>query len=197
MKLETLRKQKVKIVKAKVPSYQEDLLTADDIDEFDSGSTESPVFNFASPFRNRLRPRKYKGIGNQETDFGKRIRLKKRPGAFWAKRFGQGSLGSIGSIEPTVRPGLFKVRQRLSPSTSTSTEADSINGQEEVKIEDYKRKYRPFFEGIYSKLTKGKEGSEGGRRYGIPRRRSTTATPPITVGKHLGKYFVMIHLWTI
>jgi len=181
VKLETLRKQKVKIVKAKVPSYQEDLLTADDIDEFDSGSTESPVFNFASPFRNRLRPRKYKGIGNQETDFGKRIRLKKRPGAFWAKRFGQGSLGSIGSIEPTVRPGLFKVRQRLSPSTSTSTEADSINGQEEVKIEDYKRKYRPFFEGIYSKLTKGKEGSEGGRRYGIPRRRSTTATPPITV----------------
>jgi len=181
VKLETLRKQKVKIVKAKVPSYQEDLLTADDIDEFDSGSTESPVFNFASPFRNRLRPRKYKGIGNQETDFGKRIRLKKRPGAFWAKRFGQGSLGSIGSIEPTVRPGLFKVRQRLSPSTSTSTEADSINGQEEVKIEDYKRKYRPFFEGIYSKLTKGKDGSEGGRRYGIPRRRSTTATPPITV----------------
>merc|ERR1712123_7851 len=192
VKLETLRKQKVKIVKAKVPSYQEDLLTADDIDEFDSGSTESPVFNFASPFRNRLRPRKYKGIGNQETDFGKRIRLKKRPGAFWAKRFGQGSLGSIGSIEPTVRPGLFKVRQRLS-STSTSTEADSTNGQEEVKIEDYKRKYRPFFEGIYSKLTKGGDASDSGRRYGIPRRRSTTAAPPITVGKNLDAEIYEVH----
>ena len=86
---------------------------------------------------------------------------------------------------------MFKVRQRLSSSASTPTESDSTSEQGEVKIEDYKRKYRPFFENIYGKLTKGSDGSDSGRRYGIPRRRSTTAAPPITVGKDLGKYFDM------
>ena len=181
-RLESLRKKKYNYSKDRTsstsaPSYQDDLLTAEDIDDTGAPSTESPAFNFASPFRQHFRPiRKYGGSGN-EKDFGRRI--KKRPG-FWVKKYSSDAFG--GSIEPTRRP--YKYRNRLASQTSTTTTETIL---ESVK-EEYKQKYRPFFEGIYSQLTEKPEteSEETSRRFGLPRRRSTTPNPlpsSYTVGK--------------
>ena len=129
--------------------------------------------------------------------FGKRIRTRKRP-AFWPSRVAGGEEGA--GIEPTVRPtGPLVLRQKLiavsEPTAATALEA--------LKTEDYKKKFRPFFDQLYSQFNKGGEeeaglealeieaanslttdGPPALRRLGLPRKRSTTPQPPITVGKH-------------
>merc|ERR1712106_1154932 len=84
-KLESLRKQKNK---SKDPTYQGDLITGDDADEYITEGPESQVFGFVKPFRNRLRFKKFKGLNgagpgadaSAAGKFGKRLRSRKRPG---------------------------------------------------------------------------------------------------------------------
>jgi hypothetical protein len=75
-------------------------------------------------------------------------------------------------------------------------------GQEVLKTEEYKKKFRPFFDQLYSQFNKGEDfgaevevetgnealsvtdGPLAPRRLGVPRKRSTTPQTPITVGKH-------------
>merc|ERR1711983_635932 len=157
-----------------VPSYQGDLLTAEDIDDTDSQSTEAPAFNFASPFRRFQRPK----YGN-EKDFGKRIK-KKRPG-YWVKKHTSDKIGLFGgSIEPTRRP--YRTRGRLSSYTSTSTTESTTQGND--------NKYGPYratFEQIYKDaFNDDNVDTESDRRFKLPRRRnyiprSTTPAPPFTV----------------
>ena len=157
-----------------VPSYQGDLLTAEDIDETDSSklpSTEAPTYNFAQHFRNRQRPWGKNG--------GRRLRRKKPSRGFVVKKHVKDTLGLFGSVEPTRRP--FNPRTRLgSYTTSTTTAPDSAEGQDQVN----KKKYRPFFDEIYSRLTteKAETTADTNRRFGLPRKRSTTAAPPFTAG---------------
>ena len=99
-----------------------------------------------------------------------------------------------------MRPtGPLVLRQKLiavsEPTAATALEA--------LKTEDYKKKFRPFFDQLYSQFNKGGEeeaglealeieaanslttdGPPALRRLGLPRKRSTTPQPPITVGKH-------------
>lgn len=172
-RLETLRKQKFKKISTSAPSYQGDLVSGEDI----SPSTESPTFNFASPFRNRFRP--FKKFDNLPEDFGRRTRKKKKTGV-WVKKYsfkgGEGLSGGS-SIEPTRRP--YVPRARLSSYSSTTTET--------AKVDDYKQKYRPIFEGLYSQLTTEKTETtekEENRRFGLPIRGRRTTTPSAyTVGK--------------
>ena len=85
-------------------------------------------------------------------------------------------------MEPTVRP--YKIRTRLIPSPTEAAAGDDT--EVVVKTEEVKRKLRPFFDQLYKEVVQGGEGGAGSadsRRYGLPRRRSTTGAPPITVGK--------------
>ena len=179
-RLESLKKKfKFGKDKTKSPSYQGDLLTAEDIDDTDAvqpPATESPVFNFASPFR-PLRPlgrpiRKFGNGGDDKEGFGRRIK-KKRPGV-WVKKYTRDRLGGI---EPTRRP--YKVRPRLASYTTTTTETAAAAAEGEAEYKQ-KQKYRPFFEDLYSQLTESPDTEadteDSSRRYGLPRRRSTT--PP-------------------
>ena len=207
-KLEALRKIKQGIVKPKPAVYQGDLLSAEDVDESIAVVTEGSIFNFAKPFRNRFKLKKFKSLpglkaqleakraesgesGSPLPGFGKRIRSRKRP-VFWNGRFGQGKVfgqgaGLVdGSVEPTARPfGPFKVRTVQRLVTSPTEAAAGDDAEVVVEKEEVKRKLRPFFDKLYEGLTQGEGGAglKEGRRYGLPRRRSTTAAPPITVGK--------------
>jgi len=177
-RLESLRKKKFKYGQDRksstsAPAYQGDLLTADDIDDTGAtSSTEAPAFNnFASPFIPNFRPIRKFG-GSEKDGFGRRLR--KKPG-FWVRKYTSDTFN--GSIEPTRRP--YKFRQRGSAfKTSSTTTTESSK-----KLDEYKQKYKPYFENLYSQLTEKPEveNVETSRRYGLPRRRSTTATPPITV----------------
>ena len=158
--------------------------------------TEAPVLALARPLKPRLRFRKFKGLGpNSEggveagnrngaiKKFGKRIRTRKRP-LFWPNnRFEEEAQG----VEPTQRPGQF--RPRGNNAIQTSTEFSTT--QEPIKTEEFKKKFRPFFDKLYSKFAKNPEDeTETGtdpisRRFELPRKRSTTAFPPITVGKNI------------
>merc|ERR1711962_554833 len=177
-KLEALRKLKHGIVKSKPLVYQGDLLSGEEVDDSVShASSDGPFYNFAKPFRNpRFRLKKFKTSSDKQKStgpFGKRIRTRKKP-AFWNGRFNKG-LGAGLSVEPTVRPlGPLKVRTRLVSASKTSEDSDGL-----VKKEEYRRKLRPFFDQLYQGLTQG--DGENNRRFGLPRRRSTTAVPPITV----------------
>ena len=194
-KLEALRKIKQGLVVLKPEVYQEDLLTGEDVDESIDAVTDGPIFNFAKPFRPRFKQKfKFKNLSDLKAQlvegqksgssfpppgFGKRIRSRKRP-AFLNGRFRQG-LGLGGSVEPTVRP--YKIRTRLIPSPTEAAAGDDT--EVVVKTEEVKRKLRPFFDQLYKEVVQGVEGGAGSadsRRYGLPRRRSTTGAPPITVG---------------
>jgi hypothetical protein len=213
--LEALRKQKQEQLAAEVStsqqplvSYPADLDTSED--EVVSEDAAVAANSEATRPKTRLRLRKYGGGADgaaAEGDdvqsappkkFGKRIRTRKRP-AFWPSR----QAGSEdGSIEPTLRPGgpLVLRQKQLLGGVSEPTAATAL---EALKTEDYKKKFRPFFDQLYSQFNKGTEedlGVEAGvevvgtdatteslaapRRVGIPRKRSTTPQPPITVGRN-------------
>lgn len=179
IKLDNLRRQKEKLVSQ---VYPDDLLTAEDIDEDNSSTTEAPEFNFIRPFRNRLRLKKFKGLTQNDASspgkFGKRLRSRKRP-TFWANRYGQG----LSSVEPTPRsgPGPFRGKQR--PFPVSSEDIANSNDKSIAKPEDFKRKFRPFSDQLFSSLTQDSENgfAANNRRFGFPRRRSTAAPPQITV----------------
>jgi hypothetical protein len=179
-------------LKSKTAVYQGDLLSGEDIDAV----TDVPIFNFARP---RARPFKFKqfknlpglqaqleahrasgGANSPLPGFGIRTRKRKRP--FWqGGRFGQGfSAGLGGSVEPTVRPGRLRTRLVTSPTQAAAGDDTEVV----VKNDEVKGNLKPFFEQFYKEIV-GEGGArlKGGRRYGIPRRRSTTAAPPPTVGK--------------
>lgn len=216
VRLEALRKQKQEQLapvftqqptQASSSTYPVDLDTSED--EVVSEDTAIPSSEASRP-KTRLRLRKYGGaeaaVEAEDTQaaapaptkkFGKRIRTRKRP-AFWPSRLGSG--GEEGGIEPTVRPGgPLVLRQKLIGGISEPTAATAL---EALKTEDYKKKFRPFFDQLYSQLSKSSEeevaaaeaGSEAAaevasvtdgpaapRRVGVPRKRSTTPQPPITV----------------
>ena len=191
-KLEALRKKKQGIVNPKPSVYQGDLLSGDEIDDSATVVTSGPIFNLARRFRNRSKFKKFKTLPGLKAQleasrangdsplpgFGRRIR-KKRP--YWAGqgRFKQGfGLGQSGSVEPTVRPGQFKLRSRLNTTPTQAAAGDDT--EVIVKTEEAKRNLRPFFDQLYREVAE--EGGKDSRRFGLPRRRSTTAAPPVTVG---------------
>lgn len=185
LKLESIVAQKQNELKSGgPPPYQGDLITGETLDEDDDAyNADTPKFDFPKPFRNRPRFRKYNSFshvpGDKPGNFGKRIRSRKRP-AFWNNaRFGLGGFG----IEPTVRPGLFKIKKRKPTSTeATSTTNDNVN------TEEFKRKLKPYFENLYGALTREEEEEEeetNSKRFGLPRRRSSTPTPPITINAEI------------
>ena len=181
-RLESWKKKKFQFgSKAKyplVPSYQGDLLTAEDIDETDSAqqpSTEA-TYNFAQHFRNRQRPWGKNG--------GRRLRRKKPSRGVYVKKHTSDTLGLFGGIEPTRRP--YKPRTRVnSYTTSTKSTTETTEAVDQAQ----KKKYRPFFDEIYSRLTTEKAETtekDTSRRYGLPRlrgSRSTTTAPLFTAGK--------------
>jgi len=190
-KLEALRKKKQGIVNPKPSVYQGDLLSGDEIDDSATVVTSGPIFNLARRFRNRSKFKKFKTLPGLKAQleasrangdsplpgFGRRIR-KKRP--YWAGqgRFKQGfGLGQSGSVEPTVRPGQFKLRSRLNTTPTQAAAGDDT--EVIVKTEEAKRNLRPFFDQLYREVAE--EGGKDSRRFGLPRRRSTTAAPPVTV----------------
>ena len=194
-KLEALRKKKQGIVNSKPSVYQGDLLSGDEVDDSATVVTSGPIFNLARRFRNRSKFKKFKTLPGLKAQleasrangdsalpgFGRRIR-KKRP--YWAGqgRFKQGfGLGQSGSVEPTVRPGQFKLRSRLNTTPTQAAAGDDT--EVIVKTEEAKRNLRPFFDQLYREVAEeGGVGGKDSRRFGLPRRRSTTAAPPVTVG---------------
>jgi hypothetical protein len=225
VRLEALRKQKQEQLAAEVStsqqplaSYPADLDTSED--EVASEDAAVAANSEATRPKTRLRLRKYGGgaeaVEGEDSSaaappkkFGKRIRTRKRP-AFWPSR--QAGNNDDGSIEPTLRPGgPLVLRQKQLIGVSEPTAATAL---EALKTEDYKKKFRPFFDQLYSQFNKGAEeelGVEAGveavgneattegvavpRRVGIPRKRSTTPQPPITVGKNSKKLmgFLTLH----
>merc|ERR1711936_70861 len=190
-KLEALRKKKQGIVNSKPSVYQGDLLSGDEVDDSATVVTSGPIFNLARRFRNRSKFKKFKTLPGLKAQleasrangdsplpgFGRRIR-KKRP--YWAGqgRFKQGfGLGQSGSVEPTVRPGQFKLRSRLNTTPTQAAAGDDT--EVIVKTEEAKRNLRPFFDQLYREVAE--EGGKDSRRFGLPRRGSTTAAPPVTV----------------
>jgi hypothetical protein len=212
-RLEALRKQKQE--QLEIPSssqpYPADLATSEDEEaDIDSGAGDDvTVPDTVVRQKTRLRLRKYNnGSSSSEAavtpesgapgpvkKFGKRIRTRKRP-AFWPSR---AAGGEEGGVEPTLRPGGL-VRQKL--TGLGGVEPTATVGQEVLKTEEYKKKFRPFFDQLYSQFNKGEDfgaevevetGSEAlsvtdgplaPRRLGFPRKISTTPQTPITVGKH-------------
>jgi hypothetical protein len=193
-KLEALRKKKQGIVNSKSSVYQGDLLSGDEVDDSATVVTSGPIFNLARRFRNRSKFKKFKTLPGLKAQleasrangdsalpgFGRRIR-KKRP--YWAGqgRFKQGfGLGQSSSVEPTVRPGQFKLRSRLNTTPTQAAAGDDT--EVIVKTEEAKRNLRPFFDQLYREVAEeGGVGGKDSRRFGLPRRRSTTAAPPVTV----------------
>ena len=176
-RLESWKKKK-KFQFGSKAKYPLDLLTAEDIDETDSSqqpSTEA-TYNFAQHFRNRQRPWGKNG--------GRRLRRKKPSRGVFVKKHTSDTLGLFGGIEPTRRP--YKPRSRVSSyTTSTKSTTETTEAPDQAQ----KKKYRPFFDEIYSRLTteKAETTADTSRRYGLPRRgsRSTTAAPLFTAGKNL------------
>ena len=120
----------------------------------------------------RLKYRKYGG-GNRYEDriFGQRIRSRKRP-TFWQNRF-----------QPTLPPAAAPA----APETTRTPYAEKPS-----KTDEYKKKFRPFFDQLYDKLTKnnkeqqqqhhhhqGKVEPDSVRRFWA--RRSTTTENPYTI----------------
>merc|ERR1719458_1281595 len=85
--------------------------------------------------------------------FGKRLKSRRRR-PFWPKgRFGQGfsqGLGAGGSVEPTVRPGPYRTRNRLSTSPTQAAAGDDT--EVVLKTEEARQNLRPIFEGLYEEL---------------------------------------------
>ena len=77
-----------------------------------------------------------------------------------------------------MRPGQFKLRSRLNTTPTQAAAGDDT--EVIVKTEEAKRNLRPFFDQLYREVAE--EGGKDSRRFGLPRRRSTTAAPPVTVG---------------
>ena len=160
-----------------------DLLAGDEIINTNFQSTEQPAPFALKPFRNRKKFRKYIGgfkrpVGSTDIEetgpvrkFGKRVRTRKRPVSFWNNQPAGAEAGE--GLQPTVRPRPSRVR--------TTTAADSL------QTEEYSKKFRPFFDRLYSQITaevgqKDERATFPLRRIEIPRKRSTTPNP-ITVGK--------------
>lgn len=197
-----------------IASAEEDLLQEPDggTEGDDESALAVAVASESSRPKTRLRLRKYNNgssssssgeaasvqdsqpvAGGPVKKFGKRIRSRKRP-AFWSSR---PAVGEEGGVEPTLRPSgpLGVLRQKL---TSAGSEPTAATAFEVLKTEDYKKKFRPFFDQLYSQFNKGDDevGVEAGveavasvtdgplappRRLGVPRKRSTTPQTPITV----------------
>jgi len=195
-KLVALTKKKQGIVKTLPAVYQGDLLSGDDVDE-DEQVTDGPIFNFKRGFRQRFKFKKpFKNLPGLKAQleanaaanggssalpgFGKRLKSRRRR-PFWPKgRFGQGfNQGAGGSVEPTVRPGSYRPRNRLSTSPTQAAAGDDT--EVVLKTEEARQNLRPIFEGLYEELAEEGGAGQDSRRYRLPRRRSTTAAPPSTV----------------
>ena len=83
---------------------------------------------------------KYRGGGGSDGSriFGTRIRARKRP-TFWANGYSKESRYEAAAATTTNSP---QIRRRPTPRKSSKTE-------------EYKKKYRPLFDKLYEKLTKG------------------------------------------
>ena len=82
---------------------------------------------------------KYRGGGDNGRIFGTRIRARKRP-TFWANGYSKESRYEAGYQATTTTSPVL--RRRPTPRKSSKTE-------------EYKKKYRPLFDKLYEKLTKG------------------------------------------
>ena len=86
---------------------------------------------------------KYRGGGGSDGSriFGTRIRARKRP-TFWANGYSKESRYEAVAAAATTTTNSPLIRRRPTPRKSTKTE-------------EYKKKYRPLFDKLYEKLTKG------------------------------------------
>ena len=188
-RLEILRQKAQQ--KAKQNDYYTgtDLLAGDEIINPSIQSTEQPTQFVLKPFRNRKKFRKYIGgyvrgqgvpPGGQTgpvRKFGKRVRSRKRPVASWA----QPAVAEQDGLQPTVRPRPIRIRTTPANDIYRTTPEDSL------RTEEYSKKFRPFFDRLYSQLTGSEEEKEDQRvvrnRVELPRKRSTTPNPYPTLGK--------------
>ena len=176
--------------KAKQSYYTEDLLSGDEVDE---EVTEEPSFDIVKPFKKRFRFRPYngfKGGANANLEgpirktkkIGRKVRKGLRPkGKFFVQNRYESSSsensGENSGIVPTFRPGAYRIRRVNNRPVNRLTESTT---QTTVKTEDYKKKFRPFFDKLYSKFTQTAEADSSEEPI---LRRSTTNIPPITLGK--------------